>query len=296
MIMGFVNRSITCSNNDGVSITFAERGLTPFLLVNAEGCYMASNTVTISQNTMTDGGAYQGSVAKVRNIVLTLKDNSNHVYNRNLLEALFKSKTPGKLVFSEDENQREINYYVESVNSTGQYGARVYTISLLCPDPFFYAMDDITVLLAAWVDNFEFIHEFISTGEEFGYRSAERSKNIPNENAENGIGMVITLSASGTVTNPSVVRVESNESITIGTVSNPFTMLSGDIVTITTTDNDKHVYLRRNGVVTEINQYITEDSVFIQLMRGNNNIGYTAESGEDALSVRIAYRLKFAGA
>ena len=58
--MAYVNRSITCSNNDGVSITFGEKGLSPFLLVAAEGIYEVANNVTISENTMTDGGAYQG--------------------------------------------------------------------------------------------------------------------------------------------------------------------------------------------------------------------------------------------
>ena len=294
--MAYVNRSITCSNNDGVSITFGEKGLSPFLLVAAEGIYEVANNVTISENTMTDGGAYQGSIAKIRNIVLTLKDITNHVYNRNLLDALFKSGTPGTLVFKEDENEREINYYVESINSTGESGARTYTVSLLCPDPFFYALSDVVVYLAAWMGNFEFAHEFIEAGEEFGYRSNQRSLNIVNEQAEDGTGLNITISAAGVVQNPSVIRVESNEAITIGTTSTPFDMEAGDTLLITTADNDKHVYLTRNGITTEVNQYITEDSVFIQLMRGNNNIGYSATVGIDQMSVRISYRLKFASA
>lgn len=294
--MAYVNRSITCSNNDGVSITFGEKGLSPFLLVAAEGIYEVANNVTISENTMTDGGAYQGSIAKIRNIVLTLKDITNHVYNRNLLDALFKSGTPGTLVFKEDENEREINYYVESINSTGESGARTYTVSLLCPDPFFYALSDVVVYLAAWMGNFEFAHEFIEAGEEFGYRSNQRSLNIVNEQAEDGTGLNITISAAGVVQNPSVIRVESNEAITIGTTSTPFDMEAGDTLLITTADNDKHVYLTRNGITTEVNQYITEDSVFIQLMRGNNNIGYSATIGIDQMSVRISYRLKFASA
>lgn len=294
--MAYVNRSITCLNNDGVSITFGEKGLSPFLLVAAEGIYEVANNVTISENTMTDGGAYQGSIAKIRNIVLTLKDITNHVYNRNLLDALFKSGTPGTLVFKEDENEREINYYVESINSTGESGARTYTVSLLCPDPFFYALSDVVVYLAAWMGNFEFAHEFIEAGEEFGYRSNQRSLNIVNEQAEDGTGLNITISAAGVVQNPSVIRVESNEAITIGTTSTPFDMEAGDTLLITTADNDKHVYLTRNGITTEVNQYITEDSVFIQLMRGNNNIGYSAAVGIDQMSVRISYRLKFASA
>lgn len=277
-------------------MTFGETGLSPFLLVSAEGCYSAENNVTISENTMTDGGAYQGSVAKIRNIVLTLKDNANHVYNRNLLDALFKSGQEGKLVFKEETNERQIKYYVESVNSTGESGARTYTVSLLCPDPFFYAMSDVTVMLAEWVGNFEFQHQFPVGGEEFGYRSLQRIQNIINEQAEDGVGMDIVIYASGNVTNPSVIRVESNEAMTLGSEAIPFQMVAGDQVRITTSDNDKHVYLTHEGITTEVNQYITEDSVFIQLMRGSNNIGYLADVGEDAMSVRISYRLKFAGA
>ena len=522
------NRSIKCTNKDGVSLTFAERGFTPFLLVDCEGAYLADNTVTISQNTMSDGGAYQGSVAKIRNIVLTLKDNDDHVFNRDLLHALFKSGESGKLVFSEDPNVRQIEYYVESLNSTGEDGARTYTVSLLCPDPFFYAMNDVSVLMASWEANFEFIHEFpgtlnarwqftytgnpitvtdayntsivdlsvefmpvqsgsgtpsptnirpitgydsipiainsdpsaitglfdetiywgvynpidgnvevfwkgmtfdgqstevwsdpitvdgnkvfrcsrllpgsyammcdslnalmydvypewgmpensigiwsptgdvsvkadwaqgfttgaefksalaqhpimlvyyahetrtlvaydttldsgtntISTtangtitltyetnigkvtgdGEEFGYRSTVELQQIQNDNAANNIGMTIKLSAVDAVTNPTVAKVETQEHITIGTASKPMNLTRGDVLTIETSDNNKHVYLTHNGVTTNVNQYLTEDSTFIQLMRGINSISYSAESGSENLIVEISYRLKYVSA
>ena len=71
-------------------------------------------------------------------------------------------------------------------------------------------------------------------------------------------------------------------------------MQTGDVVTITTATGNKHVTLTRNGVTTEINHYLTEDSVFIQLMRGENSIGYDASSGEDSLLVDLSYQLKYA--
>lgn len=294
--MGYVDRRITCSNKDGVILTFGERGATPFLLADAEGCYSVENNVTISENTMSDGGVYQGSVAKIRNIVLTLVDYLDNVYNRNLLNALFKSGEIGTLVFQEEENERKIEYVVESLNSTGEYGARTYTVSLLCADPYFYALSDVKVYMAAWIPNFEFIHTFIASGEEFGYRSSVRLQNIVNDNAANNIGLDISISARGDVVNPSITRVESDESIKIGSTNNPFTAEAGDVIRITTANNDKHVYLIREGVTTEINEYLTEDSVFIQLMRGDNHIGYSATSGENNMIVEIAYRLKFASA
>ena len=520
------DRSITCTNQDGVKLTFAERGLTPFLLVDCEGAYLAENTVTISQNTMSDGGAYQGSVAKIRNIVLTLKDNTDHVFNRNLLQALFKSGETGNLVFSEDPNVRQIDYYVESLNSTGEDGARTYTVSLLCPDPFFYAMNDVTVVMASWVAGFEFIHEFpgienarqqktetgnpitiddayntswvsmaidfeseqagsgtpsptnirsfalyyripilvnsetyttysdfpITTGswdvntgvlkvtkkgivfngqssevwgnpttvygrkffrcasllpgasasrcdslvpveavtvmsampdnsigivtsngtvivtadwaqslttgaqfktaleqhpitleyddgehtysvsaqegtlatgantisstvdgtitlvyltnnavvtgvgEEFGYRQQVAIEQIMNDNAANNIGMVIKLTVADAVTNPTVTKVETQEHITIGTASKPMNLTRGDTLTIYTADNNKRVTLTHDGVATNVNQYLTEDSTFIQLMRGINTFGYSADSGAENLMVEISYRLKYVSA
>ena len=150
--------------------------------------------------------------------------------------------------------------------------------------------------MAGWIADFEFPHEFLEEGEEFGYRSNTRMQTITNENAADSIGMEITIYSSGAVVNPSVVRVESDERLTLGTTSHPFVMEAGDRVRITTADNDKHVYLIRNGVETEVNEYLTEDSVFIQLMRGTNSIGYDSTSGTDAMEVHITYRMKYAGA
>lgn len=294
--MAYANRVITCTNNDGVSARFTERAFTPFLLCKAEGVYDVDNNITVSENTMNDGATYQGTVAKYRNIVLTFKDDESHAYNRNLLYALFKSKQKGTLVFEEDENKRKIDYYVEKMTSDGMTPLRTYSVSLLCPDPFFYAMNNEYVQMSAWLGAFEFPHQFKANGEEIGYRTNIRIQDIENEIAADGIGMTITLTANGTVTNPSITRIDSDESIRIGTEENPFSMGAGDILKITTGDNDKHVYLTRDGVEEEINQYLSEDSVFIQLMRGHNNIGYDADVGSDALTVTIGYTFKYEGA
>lgn len=294
--MAYANRVITCTNKDGVSVTFTERGFTPFLLCKAEGVYDAENNITVSENTMNDGATYQGMVVKKRNIVLTVKDTTSHVYNRNLLAALFKSKEEGTLVFSEDENTRMITYYVEKMTSDGAPFNRTYIISLLCPDPFFYAMNDARVQMAAWLSGFEFSHQFRAEGEELGYRSNVRIQNIINENAADGVGMTIIIDSLGEVQNPSVTRVESDESIRIGTTNKPFNMVAGDRLRITTGDNNKHIYYTHNGVEEEVNHYLAEDSVFIQLMRGNNNIGYNAEVGVDSMTVTVSYRFKYEGA
>lgn len=281
-------------------MVFGETGFTPFMLAHVDGLYEHQNNVSISENTMIDGGTYQGMVAQVRNIILTLLDWPNDFYNmydRNALYVLFGQGKKGTLIYTEDGVSRKIDYYTESVIRSTR-DSRAITVSLLCPDPYFYDVEYTEVQMANWEADFEFEHEFVSAGEPLGHRSDALSQTIDNQSASDNIGMNIVLECVGAVTNPSIVRVESNEHITIGqgNSSGMFTMQAGDIVTITTSTGDKHVYLERDGVVQEINGYITEDSTFIQIMRGINTIGYAADSGAENLIITVKYRFKYEGA
>lgn len=149
--------------------------------------------------------------------------------------------------------------------------------------------------MAGWLKGFEFIHEFTSDGEEFGTRSYEKNKQISNNSAADNIGLTFVIKCNGSITNPSLIHVEQQEFIKIGTENRPFTMYVGDVLTITTGTGNKHVYYTHEGVRTEINEYLDENSEFIQLQSGTNTIGYEAEDGEEYMSVSISYKYKYLG-
>lgn len=291
------NRVIRCTNEDGFFLDFTERGFGPFLLTDAEGLYESNNTVYVSENSMIDGATYQGSVAKQRNIELTLTDIGDYVANRNALNRLFKEKSKGTLIFWEaDASPRKIDYYVEKFNSSGEDPFREHEISLICPDPFFYDIDASTEEMASWVSAFIFPFASPSTGFTFGYKDNSRIQTIQNDIAEDNIGITIIMSCLGAVTNPSITHIETNSSLHIGHENKPFNMVAGDIVTIATATGNKHVTLTRNGETSEINHYLTEDSVFIQLMRGSNSFGFGADSGVNNLTITLEYTYKYARA
>ena len=291
------NRVIRCTNEDGFFLEFAESGFGPFLLTEAEGLYDAKNKVYVSENSMIDGAVYQGSVAKYRNIVLHLTDTDKYVDNRDALNRLFKEKSVGTLTFWEaDAAPRKIDYYVESLNSTGEDPYREHQVSLICPDPFFYDINASSEQMASWVGVFTFPFASPSTGFVFGYKDNSLIKKIQNDFAEDNIGITIIMSCLGGVTNPSITHIETNSSIHIGHSGKPFDMIAGDIVTITTATGNKHVTLTRNGVTSEINHYLTEDSVFMQLMRGSNSFGFGADSGVNNLTITLEYTYKYARA
>lgn len=291
-------RSVKCTNHTtGFSMTFGDSAFSPFFLMYSEGIYSTENKVYISDNIMTDGGTYQGTVARTRNIILVVMPKpENMIYNlsdRDALRLLFKKGETGTLIYTENGVSRKIEYVTESIERSRR-GSHPFTISLLCPNPMFTDLEPTTVSMSNWLDGFEFPHEFPEE-EEFGTLSAVRSVNIVNDVATDNIGMTITINVSGTVTNPKITRIESDESICIGSASKPFEINVGDVIKITTGRNDKHVRRIRNGETVEVNEYLTEDSEFIQLMYGNNNITYSATTGESYMAVDISYAFEYEG-
>ena len=173
------NRVIRCTNEDGFFLDFTERGFGPFLLTDADGLYESKNTVYVSENSMIDGATYQGSVAKYRDIELTLTDIGDYVANRNALNRLFKEKSKGTLIFWEaDASPRKIDYYVEKFNSSGEDLFREHEISLICPDPFFYDIDVSSEEMASWVSAFTFPFASPSRAENTNPRAEENANRL----------------------------------------------------------------------------------------------------------------------
>lgn len=289
------NRVITCENQFNIKGIFSEKSF-PFLLSDADGLYQMAATVNMSSNTMNDGAFYHSSALKSRNIVLTLSDVGDHTEHRAFLNELFIPKSSGVLTLDEGSKHRKIEYYVEKVASDGIDAYRTYQVSLLCPDPYFYDLDDSVAMMAEFLPSFHFVHEFKASKEEFGYRQKEKIMTIANYIGVGGAGMTIEISCTGAVTNPVITHIETDKSITIGTDSKPLSMEAGDKVTISTYDGNKHVYLTHDGTTTKINNYLSEDSVFLQLGHGKNSIGYSAKEGVDNMIVRTTYKLRYASA
>lgn len=282
-------RTITCTNESGYTINFGETYISPFLLVDCDGIYNYEYDVTTQDNGNVDGSTVIGSKLKKRNIVITVVDIDRFARNREILDNIFSSD--GTLTYDDGVHKRKIDYTVEKLTGTdGTFQKRTTQISLLCADPHFHDITD-NELDMAYIDSlFEFPHEF--TGDE------EISKIVKTQNIEilnqNGAetSMSILMTTNGAVTNPSFSLQETGESLTIGVDGiKDFTLSTNQKVLITTDLNNCHVYLLdTDGSKTNINNYLTSDSVFIRLKNGVNHIGYTAKEGVDNLSVSITFK------
>jgi len=288
-------KKVICKNEDDVQIEFSYEDDADFFLISLDGAYSVSNNVVTSANTMTDGSTYQGSTTKERNIVITAQFDSDYQARRDFLNKCFKPKSKGTLYYTENDENRQIDYFVEMIDPEEKGVVRKVVISLICPDPFFKDPADTTVTMAGWEPRFEFIHEFTDELEEFGVRVAELVKTIDNDSAADHIGIEVIMEALGSVRNPVLYHTQQGIHIKVGTEGYPFDMEPGDVVKITTGTNEKNVYLIKDGTETKINEYLDEESEFIQLVHGQNTFIYDAESGVDYLNVTINYRFRYLG-
>ena len=290
-----IRSAVFLNTEDNISLNVD--GNTPGIVIDSiEGIYAFTGEVVTSPYSQTNGDRYKSTRATKRNIVVSGKIFDNFWENRQMMYRVFRLGSVGQFCYTEpDRSNRYADYYVESVEIDQDAYRGEYQISLICPDPFFYAGEPESIDLASWISDFEFIHEFMAAGEELGHRETSMIQEIQNLNGVDGIGMRIVLTASGNVTNPYVYLYETGERITIGTSSNPYTLTSSKRVEIETTTGKKNIVQIENNVTTRINEYLDPDSTFFQLGAGINTIGYNADSGAGFLNVHIEYKMRFLG-
>lgn len=283
------------NTEDNISLTVD--GDCPGIVIESiEGIYAFSGEVNTSPYSQTNGDRYNSTRAPRRNIVIQGKIFDDLWNNRQMLYRVFRLGSLGQFCYTEpDQSNRYADYYVESVEIDQDAYRGQFQISLICPDPFFYSGEPEFVDLAAWSSDFQFDHEFDANGETIGHRVIAMIKDVENLNGVDGIGMTITMTASGDVTNPYVYMYDTGEQIKIGTTANPYTLTSSKSVVIETTTGKKGVVQIQNNVETRINEYLDPTSSFFQLNSGVNTIGYNASSGSDYLNVHIEYRMRFLG-
>jgi hypothetical protein len=281
-------KRIVCKNSNGDELEFDYDG-DPIRLSATDGFSYAEYTVNTSQCSGQDGVTYNGATAEKRNPVITAEILSDYKAQREKLYSFFPPRDQGTIYFYDGDVAKKADYYAEKV-TIGEDGAvRTATISLLCPDPKWYAVEDTNTKLAVWRGGITFPLK-IQTPFTVTKKVNQLITNIQN-NSSVTLGMTVKFEASGTVVNPYLYDVYRNELMQINV-----TLHSGDVVMITTGINNKRVKLISSGVTTNINNLMTYPPKWLQVYPGDNWIRYNAESGMDSLSATIITTDAFWGA
>ena len=161
-----------------------------------------------------------------------------------------------------------------------------------CPDPLFSEQVESKVAAASTQAMFHFPLIISETpnppgGIIFGLRQPSLIVTVTNNGAVD-VGMKIVFRASGTLTNPSLIEVNTQKFFKVNKM-----MVAGEEITIDTIIGEKKIEGYLNGITSNYFKYRDLDSEWLQLKVGDNLFRYDADQNVGNLEVYIYYNNKY---
>lgn len=197
-----------------------------------------------------------------------------------------------EFIYTNHRWTRKVIGYISSLDFQEEINRmQKFQIQVLVPFPFWEEPTEVKNTIAAWTKDAYF--PLVATKENpiiFGHRVSNIVCTIYNI-GDVATGMRIRLEALATVENPSVLNIYTREFIKIKK-----TLEKGDVLEISTKVNNKRVeIIKADGSRENVLNWMTFDSEFLQLQKGDNVFRYDAESGIDNLEMSIYYTPAYLG-
>lgn len=250
-------------------------------VIKIEGLTPPATALNFTSLVNLDGSQYNSGRLDNRNIVITIVLHGNVEKNRINLYKYFPIKKQVRLYFKNDTRDVYIDGYIESFEcDLFELGQKVQ-ISVICPSPYFKSTDTAIIKFANLVDLFEF--PFSTEEEGIPFSELSISDATYNNTGDIDIGMVITLQAIQSASNPTIYNRTTGEQFGLN-----YALQEGDIITIDTISGEKSVKLNRKGIISNIINSVQQGSKWIQLVSGVNELSYQCDEGASALQIIIS--------
>ena len=280
---------IEYTNNKGHTVRISDGKESQFALRDIDGVDAPDATVSTDSRAGYDGSTVTNSSVYLRNIVLSFYIMGDVDQAKKDIYKAFQIKREGTFHYVSDAWNVEIPCYVEKCEIPPTKRPMVATISLLCPEPYFRAVEDIVAEIQNITNSFYFPLVLPEEGIALGLISSNYSANIVNE-GDVPLGMTVEFRANDDVVKPKIINTKTLEYIEIDA-----SLVAGDIVQICTVEKQKRVTLIREGQEYNYFNYLTDGSTFLQLAEGDNEFQYLAESGGANLYMRLYYTPLYVG-
>jgi putative phage tail component, N-terminal domain len=258
-------------------------------VIKIEGLNPPPAAINNTEISGVDGAKFNSSKVGTRNLVIYLNIKSPVEENRQDLYNYFHVKRRVKIYFKNQNRDVYIEGYVETFENDLFENLQQPQISIICPEPFWKAVDDLLVEFSDEISLFEFPFAIEEEGIEFSQINLETSKVINNGNVETGI-IVELFTTTSQVLNPIIYNRTTQTYFKIN-----YDMHVGDLIRINTNQGQKSVTLTRNHVTTNVIGNRESGSSWIQLVPGPNEIAYNADVGVENLMVNLILIRKYEG-
>lgn len=278
---------VSVENRRGNKLNFVQNE--KYSITSITGLGTPDATINTINTGYFDGERFNSSKLGMRNIVMTISILGDIETNRINLYKVFKSKEWIKFNYKNGLRDVYIEGYVESAPIDLFTQNQEIQISILCPDPYFKAAQEIVEDIGVIINKFYFPFAIEEAGITFSEYDDILEKIVVN-NGDTTKGIIMELKVTGDVKNPKIFNRETAEFLGLN-----IDLVEGDLVTITTIKGSKSVYLLRNGATTNIFNTLMKDITWLQLEPGDNVFTYEAEEGAEFLNIIIRHIDNFEG-
>lgn len=297
--------TVTTHLGDSIKLELDKPELSGFVVKSIDGLGPGKATINTTEVSTNDGGLFNSARMSNRNITINIAYFFNE---KETIEELrlksykyFPVKKKITLLFETDSRNAEIEGYVES-NEPNIFSRQEETsISIICPDPFFYSQFPHTTIFSGIEPLFEFPFSNESLRDdliEIGiveYKTEE----LVVYRGDADIGLTITIHAVGSASGISIHNIQTREIMRLDSSKleelTGTDIVNGDDIIISTIKGKKAVTLIRNGQSVNILNCLTRDSEWFQLTKGDNIFAYTAEAGAANLQFKIENKVAYEG-
>lgn len=310
-------KSITVTNHtdDSITIDLKNPYDSGFIIESIDGIGPVNASVNFTELATNDGAVDNSARVSYRSITLSLLFVENPTIEATRLNSYkyFPVKRNVTFMIETDSRICQTKGRVESNEPDIFSEKEGCQISILCPDPYFYAAGP-GALQETWFYGVDPRFEF-EFGNEITYEAIQDSKDedildsksdpiigtglftrelemgetheytegFVNYSGDSEIGVTIKIQAMGPITGLRIYDLSTREIIMIYdnllTEIIGSTIQEGDEITICTVRGKKKATLLRDGLERNIMNALGKQPGWFQLSKGNNHIAYTAEEG-----------------
>lgn len=268
----------------GATINLAHNE-TEYKLISVEGLNPPQSEVYTTPIFNISGAKYKSSRTQMRNIVITIAVTGNVETNRLNVYRIFRTGHYIKLLYTNEHRSVYIEGYVETITNNPFIQTQQVQISVLCPQPYWKAIDTMIYDLSKAQGAFVFPFAIDSNGVPFGNIYSDRAVAVPNY-GDVETGIIIRITANEDLTNLRIAHEGTGEYFIItGTLN------TGDTCIINTYKGEKNVTINGESAFNRIGQ----GSTWFILATGDNAFSYSADSGASMAQVVFEFTEMYEG-
>lgn len=250
--------------------------LNNYAVIGIQGLTPPPTTINTSVAGNIDGSFFNSARVESRNLVITIVLRGDIEGNRQRLYRIFPRKAPVTVYFKNKNRDVKIVGYVDTLEGDLFVQQERIQISILCPRPYWEAIEDITHELSEIQALFEFPFSIAEDDPIEVSSVTENATYIYDNVGDVDTGAVFTFEISGDITGLTLTN-----STTGAYIGFNYTFAAGDIITLSTVQGELYARLKRNNSTINLLNYLISGSTWVKLTIGENELKYSVASGNE---------------